>query len=158
MDKDRRSELLQEYFKVSDFVQAYDSYFVPIKAWSVTAGAVAVSAGFSKDLINPNAQAGIFLVAFALALSFWFTEVRFKLLQLAHTYRQFDLERACKKMLKSSRQEYLGLSGRVQRLIVRASAGENVLLWPHVMFPHVIFAALSIGLIILHVARAILGH
>lgn len=34
--KDKRSELLEEYYKLAAIVQGYDSYFLSIKAWDLS--------------------------------------------------------------------------------------------------------------------------
>ena len=50
--------------------------------------------GFSKDVIEHGYQIEVFVLALALATSFWLTETRFKLLQQGHVYRYSLLEKA----------------------------------------------------------------
>lgn len=133
-----RSELLAEYYKVTDIVQSYDSYFLSIKTWSVTLSAAAIGISFTRSSAAP-----ILLVAVLLALSFWLVESRFKTLQLNHTVRATALER------------YLGSdidkpSPLIFRSFTEAAAANarfkrwrKVMFWPHVALPHVFFVAIA---------------
>jgi len=42
-----RAEAFEEYYKLASFAQAYDGYFLNIKAWGVTVTAGAIATGFS---------------------------------------------------------------------------------------------------------------
>jgi hypothetical protein len=88
-----RQEAFDEYYKVAAFVQAYDGYFLAIKAWGVTVTAGAIAAGFSSGVASSRlSQVAVFVVAVLLACAFWTTEIMFKMLQLAHVRRASDLE------------------------------------------------------------------
>lgn len=130
--KDKRSELLEEYYKLAAIVQGYDSYYLSIKAWGVTVSGAAIGVGFS---IGKPIQ--VFVVAFALSLAFWLTEVRFKLFQLGHMFRIAQLEEALQNETKI-------ISPRIFRSFQEESSRNilvkrwrSVLFWPQVMFPHI---------------------
>src|SRR3954451_25018513 len=80
-----RQEAFDEYYKVAAFVQAYDGFFLNIKAWGVTVTAGAIAAGFSSGVAASRvSQVVVFAVALLLACAFWASETMFKMLQLAH--------------------------------------------------------------------------
>ena len=154
MDKEQRSELLEEYFRLTAFVQAYDSYFLSIKAWGVTVSGAAIGVGFSRDLIAQNMQMQVFAIALALAIAFWFTEVRFKLIQLAHIYRQAALEKALQGNEYVKSPSILESYKEGRRTDNAQKRWRSVILWPQVMFPHVIFVVLSFILIVIQAVKA----
>jgi hypothetical protein len=135
--------MIEEYYKIAGFVQAYDTYFVSIKTWSVTASVGVVAIGVSKELTPPLA---IFLAAAAavMALCFWMTEAQFKLIQQAHLVRWFRLEEGLR------RDEYVGppgILGSFSRTVSDYRCAKTfvaMMLWPHVMLPHAIFLALGL--------------
>ena len=145
MDRDQRSQLLAEYFKVAEFVQAYDPHCLTIKAWGVSITAVALGIGLSKDVIERGYQIEVFLVALGLAISFWLTETRFKLFQLRHIPRYSALEKAIQDDVYIKSPAILESFGTGVRL--EHARRLPVAFWPHVMFPHVIFVGLSLFLI-----------
>jgi hypothetical protein len=140
-----RQEAFDEYYKVATFVQAYDGYFLSIKAWGVTVTSGAIAAGFSSGLASSRlSQVAVFVVALFLACAFWATETRFKMLQLAHIRRLGDLE----SLLASGVTEipgpaYLSSFTTYQTVDRQTRRWRHVLFWPHVMLPHAIFASLS---------------
>ena len=137
-----RRELLEEYFKVVDILQSYDPYFLTIKNWGVTVSGAAIALAVSQKA--PSA----FLLVCVLAVGFWTTEVRFKLLQLGHTQRAAELERYLSdpdppaSTARSPR--ILRAFGEQSALNLRHRRWRFVLLWPQVMFPHVVFVAVGI--------------
>jgi hypothetical protein len=155
MDADQRAQLYAEYFKIAEFVQAYDAQFLSIKAWGVSVSAAAIAVGFSKDVIERGYQIEVFVVAFALAFSFWLTETRFKLLQLGHMYRYNSLEEALQKDTYIRSPDILGGFGVGRRRDDAKRRWRSVAFWPHVMFPHVIFAGLSLLLVIVAAIKAL---
>src|SRR5207237_2164652 len=140
-----RQEAFDEYYKVAAFVQAYDGYFLNIKAWGVTVTAGAIAAGFSSGVVASRvSQVAVFVVGLLLACSFWASEAMFKMLQLAHVRRAGDLE----DILASGATEiagpaYLSSFTTYQAVDRQARRWRHVLFWPHVMLPHVIFAVLT---------------
>ena len=140
-----RQEAFDEYYKVAAFVQAYDGYFLNIKAWGVTVTAGAIAAGFSAGVASSRpSQVAVFVVAFLLACAFWASETMFKMLQLAHIRRASELE----GLLASNAAEMLGPAylssfSTYQAIDRRARRWRYVLFWPHVMLPHAIFASLG---------------
>jgi len=137
--KDTRSELFEEYYKLSAIVQSYDSYFLTIKAWGVTVSGAAIGVAFSRD--RPF---GVFLVALTLSLAFWLTEVRYKLFQLGHMLRVSELEHALQNKLPLSSPRIFSAFGEESRRNLQYKRWKSVMFWPQVMFPHLFFIALSI--------------
>jgi hypothetical protein len=145
MTKEQRSELLEEYYKVYSFVQAYDPYFISIKNWGVTVSGAALAVGLSRENSRPLL---VFVVSLALSISFWFTEVVFKNSQLAHLRRVKAIEDALKTeasiespLIAKSYDE-----GKIENK--KAKLWRKVLLWRHVMLPHAIFTSISLGFIL----------
>lgn len=129
-----RDELREEYFKVVDILQSYDPYFLSIKNWGVTAIGVAATVGLA------NKAPAVFLLTSLIAVGFWLTEVRFKLLQLGHTQRAAELEHALSEREPlSSSPRILSAFGEQSRRNLQAGRWRSVLFWPQVMFPHVVF-------------------
>jgi len=143
-----RQEAFDEYYKVAAFVQAYDGYFLNIKAWGVTVTAGAIAAGFSSGVASSRpSQTAVFTVGLLLACTFWACETMFKMLQLAHVRRAADLE----SILASGAAEvagpaYLSSFSAYQAIDRRTRRWRHVLFWPHVMLPHAAFALLSAAL------------
>jgi hypothetical protein len=129
-----REALREEYFKVIDILQGYDPYFLSIKNWGVTAIGLAATIGLA------NKAPIVFLLISFIAVGFWLTEVRFKLLQLGHTLRATELEQALREPKPG---EYgpriLAAFGEESRRNLQMGRWRSVLLWPQVMFPHVVF-------------------
>jgi hypothetical protein len=129
-----REELREEYFKVIDILQNYDPYFLSIKNWGVTVIGVAATVGLA------NKAPSVFLLISFIAVGFWFTEVRFKLLQLGHTLRATELEQALREIRPSaSSPRILAAFGEESRRNLQIARWRSVLFWPQVMFPHVVF-------------------
>jgi hypothetical protein len=129
-----RAELREEYFKVIDILQNYDLYFLSIKNWGVTAIGVAATVGLA------NKAPIVFLLITFIAVGFWITEVRFKLLQLGHTLRATELERILQEVrLNTSSPRILAAFGEESRRNIQSKRWQSVLFWPQVMFPHVVF-------------------
>lgn len=148
-----RKELLEEYFKVVGILQSYDPYFLTIKNWGVTVSGAALALGVTQK------SSMLFFIVSVLALGFWTTEVRFKLLQLGHTQRATELEHhladpdALPTSLKAPR--VLAAFGEQSSLNIRVHRWRSVLLWPQVMFPHIVFVAVGlIGFVLIrfHIA------
>lgn len=150
MTKEQRSELLEEYYKVYSFVQAYDPYFISIKNWGVTVSGAAIAVGVSRENTRPVL---VFGIALALSIAFWFTEVLFKNSQLAHLRRVKAIEQALKNdsfigspLMAESYDE-----GKVENK--RTKSWKTVFLWRHVMLPHAIFSFISLGFILIELIK-----
>ncbi|HMV51556.1 MAG TPA: hypothetical protein PLD20_10385 [Blastocatellia bacterium] len=153
MEKEQRSELTEEYFKLSAFVQAYDAYFLSIKNWGVTVSGAALGVSFSKDLIAQDKQILVLIIALILAVAFWLTEVRFKLIQLAHIYRQLALEKAIQENTYIQNPAILTSYGQGRSFDEKQKRWRLVMFWPQVMLPHIIFVSLSLIFIVVHIVR-----
>ncbi len=151
ISKDEKDALFSEYFKAVDILQMYDSYFIDIKKWGVTTSGIAIGAGIAEG------QALVFLVALILSLSFWLTEVFFKLLQLGHTLRVSELEYALQTSSEASGPRILGSFGEQRAADLRAKRWRTVLLWPQVMLPHIFFVAISGLMLLIEAVRNVLG-
>jgi hypothetical protein len=134
----RRIELNQEYYKLIDIIQGYDDQFLSIKTWSVTLSSVAIGLSFAR------ASAPLFIIGAFLALSFWIAEARHKILQLNHTLRITQLEKALSS--DTELQTPLILSTFQQEAIKNADAHRwrSVMFWPQLMFPHIFFFVIGI--------------
>lgn len=157
MDKDQRSEVLQEYYHLAGYVQGYDAHFLLIKSWSITVSGAAIGVGFSTGLAGSDRQLGLFVVAFVLSIAFWITEVSFKLIQLAHVYRQSSLENALRERKDIATPAILESYGYGIAIDRERKRWRAVMAWPHVMLPHVLVAALSLILVLYHLFDRILG-
>lgn len=135
--QNRRTEMLAEYYKLIDMLQDYDKHFLSIKNWSVTLSGAAVGFAFVGSS-TPS-----FLIAFILALGFWLTDVRFKLLQLGHITRTSELEKALSNDAEIPTPQILTSYGRKADQDIRSRRWLSVLFWPQVMLPHVFFVVLS---------------
>jgi hypothetical protein len=147
MDEEQRTQLLQEYYNISSFVQAYDGHFLAIKSWGITVSGAAIGVGFSQGLLGQASQVGIFFVALILSVAFWLTELRFKLIQLAHVYRQSDLEQSLREDTYIKTPAILQSYGMGRTIDRERKRWRSVMFWPHVMLPHILFAAISLILI-----------
>jgi hypothetical protein len=144
-----RDELLTEYYKITDIIHKYDDYFLRIKTWGVTVSGAATGVGVAQR------SEVTFFIATLLAISFWFTEARYKVLQLDHILRIEELESALK--LKSVPADFqtpriFGALSERKKHHKKIRKWRSVLFWPHVIFPHIFFAIVglvgSVGLII----------
>jgi hypothetical protein len=133
-----RSELLTEYYKVTDIVQSYDPYFLSIKTWSVTLSAAAMGVSFSRASAAP-----ILLVAVLLAVSFWLVESRFKILQLNHIARVMALERYLGGNVDKPSPLIFRSFAEAAAVNAKFSRWRKVMFWPHVAFPHAFFVVIA---------------
>jgi hypothetical protein len=148
--KSTRAENFEEYYKLTAIVQSYDSYCLTIKAWSVTASGAAIGVAFSQ-----YKSIGIFIVAFALSLASWLTEVRFKLFQLGHMLRIKELESALQNNEPvASPRIFQAYQERGSRDI-KAKRWKSVMFWPQVMLPHLFFLIVSFVTIVVEIVRAL---
>jgi hypothetical protein len=143
---EERKEMLEEYYQVGEFVQAYDGYFVSIKTWGVTASAGAIAIGISN---GTPANVGIFLAVIAtiLPLGFWMTEVQFRLIQQAHIYRWSEVEEGLRVGRYAGSPRILGSFAAGRRQDRETGRQWKVAIWSHVMFPHIFFFLVGFALI-----------
>ena len=91
MDSNRvKDRILNEYYKLFEFVQKYDEYFLRTKTWSITAGSASLVLGFRYS------NRYIFIASGLLALSFWIIEIYFKIIQDSHIARLREIENCLK--------------------------------------------------------------
>ena len=147
---DNRAELFEEYYKLAAIVQSYDSYCLTIKAWGVTVSGAALSVAISRE--EPIAASMVALVAFALSVAFWLTEVRFKLFQLGHMLRVAELEGALQNGLPVAAPRIFTAFGEEGARNLNKKRWRSVTFWPQVMLPHIVFAGLSLTLIAVEIA------
>ncbi|MCD4681674.1 MAG: hypothetical protein K8R86_00210, partial [Bacteroidales bacterium] len=81
-----KDKIFNEYYKLFEFVQRYDEYFLRTKTWSVTAGSAGLALGFKDSNIY------ILLASGLLAICFWIIEVYFKVIQDSHIKTLNDIE------------------------------------------------------------------
>ncbi|MET0811185.1 MAG: hypothetical protein ABWY65_08740 [Thermoleophilaceae bacterium] len=157
MNKDQRTELFQEYYHLASYVQGYDAHFLLIKSWGITVSAAAIGVGFSTRLVGSTGRIGLFLVAFVLSIAFWVTEVSFKLIQLAHVYRQSSLESSLREDSYIKTPAILHSYCQATALDRQRKRWKAVVFWPHVMLPHVLLAALSLSLLGYQLIEQLIG-
>jgi len=133
------SPTTDEYYKLIDMVQGYDSYFVTIKSWSATASGAALGLAFVHSLWF------VAFIAAVLALSFWITEARFKVLQLNHIKRASAVEKALRSGTPLASPAILASFGEASAAHHQSKTWRRVMAWPHVMFPHVTFFVFGIA-------------
>jgi hypothetical protein len=133
-----RSELLAEYYKVTDIVQSYDSYFLSIKTWSVTLSTFAIGISFTRPSAAP-----ILLAAVLLALSFWLVESRFKTLQLNHMVRATVLERYLSSDSEKPSPLIFRSFAEAAAVNAKFKRWRKVMFWPHVALPHAFFVVIA---------------
>jgi hypothetical protein len=80
-------DLMTEYYRLADTVAAFDQRLLTIKSWGVTFALATLALGFQQD------HYGLFLVAAAGALGFWFIEGSTKSHQLRYYPRMGDIEK-----------------------------------------------------------------
>ncbi len=82
-------ELLKnEYFKLQDYYESFDSKVQTIKGWSATVSIAAITFGFSYK------SEFIWLFAALTALVFWILEAKWKLFQYCYSSRIKEIESA----------------------------------------------------------------
>lgn len=145
--KDTRSELFEEYYKLAAIVQGYDAYYLTIKAWSVTVSGAAIGVALREN------SRGVPIIAFALSLAFWLTEVRFKLFQLNHMLRVRELEDALRNNLPVASPRMFTAFGEESRRNLQGKRWKSVMFWPQVMLPHLFFVGLSLIFILIETAK-----
>ncbi|MGY1616240.1 hypothetical protein ACI797_05790 [Geodermatophilus sp. SYSU D00691] len=138
---DARAELLAEYYKLIDIVQAYDPYFVTIKSWSATLGSLALGAALT---MRPAFGAAVLGVGALLSCSFWIVEAHFKILQLNHVARCTELEQLLERGGTTRSPRILQSFAEAGSLHLLRRQWRRVLRWPHVAFPHALFIAISL--------------
>jgi hypothetical protein len=151
VENEERKELLEEYYKLAAIVQGYDSYFLTIKEWGVTASGAAL--GFAVSQAGHAPSPLVPFVALALPCSFWFTEVRFKLFQLGHMRRIAELENALQNGLVITAPRIFAAFGEESTRNIHAKRWRSVAFWPQVMLPHAVFVGMSCILAAIALAR-----
>jgi hypothetical protein len=138
-NNNRREEMLREYYETVGIVNAFTSNFLTIKTWSVTSGSIALGVAFAKSG-NPF----IFLVALILSAAFWITEIRYKIIQLAHLRRAKILEEALQKdeILETPRINATYSEAATE--LVLQKRWKKLVLWPQIMLPHVFIVIASL--------------
>jgi len=87
-DKERLGLAKEEYFYLQGAYERFDSAFFQIKSWSVTLGAAGILAALNLKSNQPIA----FLMIGAMALTFWYMDITWKIFQRAHLPRIIALE------------------------------------------------------------------
>ncbi len=144
----KRDELFAEYLKMIDIVQGYDGHFLNIKAWSVTTSSLAFGV-----VLAESADPWLLVVVVMLAISFWMTEVRFKVLQQSHVYRLSTLEDALSRDEQVRAPDMINSFTRASQFNTQRRMWRKIAFWPHVMFPHIVFVIASMALFALLLVR-----
>jgi hypothetical protein len=92
MDNADKIEILkQEYFKLQDYYESYDSKAQTIKGWVTTISVAAISAGFAYK------SEFIWLLAVLTCVVFWVMEAKWKIFQYCYGERIRQIETAFKE-------------------------------------------------------------
>lgn len=134
-----RAELTTEYYKLVDIVQAYDSQFLTIKAWSVTASSVVIGFWISR----PSAWLAFIALA-VLNGCFWIAEARHKRFQVSHTVRLSVVETALAEQRLIVGPRILGSYSDAAHARPPLFSRRSTVFRGQVMFPHVFFVAAGI--------------
>jgi uncharacterized membrane protein len=133
--------LKEEYFHLNKVVEDFDQRALLIKGWSVTVSMAGVAAVYSGKV-----SAAVFILAAVASLMFWFIEALWKGFQQAYYPRLRAIEDhfnggtplPCLQINKNWTVAYLKEQAPKRVL--------EVMLWPHVAFPHVVILVFGIAL------------
>ncbi|MEO4014154.1 hypothetical protein [Pseudomonas rossensis] len=133
-DVDNSKVIQQEYFHLQSAIDAFDSRALTIKAWSVTFGFATLvgSAIFKEPAVS--------FVVFISGLLFWCIEASWKTFQDAYYQRVKVLEAYFEKPTGAVVPLQIHRAWNTAYKANRASTFAKVLLYPHVMLPHVAVA------------------
>jgi hypothetical protein len=137
---DPQGELLTEYYKLIDMIQGYDPYFISIKSWSATLGSLAIGTAFTR----PATTLPLLGAAILLSVSFWVVEAVFKILQQNHVIRAGLLEHLLQQGGTTPTPRILQSFAEAAVKNRQNRAWRRVMLWPHVAFPHALFALVAL--------------
>lgn len=157
------NDLMTEYYRIADTVAAFDQRLLTVKSWGVTFALATLALGFQQD------HYGLFLVAAAGGVAFWFIEASLKLHQMRYYPRMGDIEVIAYDLYRAdtphgvasaplidwswytARPRVLGGSSKGDPRVpepwkdINDAPGRNqrILLYPHVALPHAIVVALG---------------
>jgi hypothetical protein len=94
-----REDLRIEYYKITDLVVGYDQRLLTVKGWGVTLSLASLGFGFQQG------HYGLFLVAAASGLGFWFIEAVTKSHQIRYYPRMRDIEVASYRLYRVDSNE-----------------------------------------------------
>jgi hypothetical protein len=92
-----------------------------------------------------------------LPIAFWVTEVNFKLIQLAHVYRQSSLETSLREDSYIETPAIHASYGQGMALDRMHKRWKTIMFWPHVMLPHALIAGVSLILVGYYLVERLLG-
>jgi hypothetical protein len=154
-------DLKAEYYKIVDIVIGFDQRLLTIKGWGVTFSLATIALGFQQN------HYGLFLVAAASGVAFWLVEGSTKAHQMRYYPRMraiemaaYELYRIPKGSVSSPLIDWSWSQDSSQAPQRREGKdcrpGIRVLIFPHVLFPHVVSSALGAVLFYLGV-RGVFG-
>lgn len=146
MDPDVVELLKEEYFHLQKIVEDFDQRTLTIKAWSVTTSMAGIAASF----LHSNA-AVISLLAALASLSFWMTEALWKEFQQCYYPRIRALEAAFSTGDATERPFRINNTWSQTYHSYNLRRYLQVLLWPHVMFPHIFIVIVGTGIWIVRI-------
>ena len=152
MDENVRKALQTEYYKLIDIIHKYDDYFIRIKTWSISLGALTTGVSINIKSVYT------FLLVTLLGIAFWLTEVSFKLVQLSHFKRINELENALNTGIEKEKDfptpRIIQAYSERKKENDRTGLWKKAIWWNHVMFPHIIFSLSGIiGFIVIIIQK-----
>ncbi len=160
-------DLMTEYFKLVDLVSKMDERLLTIKGWGVTLSLASLGFGFQQD------HYGLFLVAALSGAAFWIVEGTTKYHAIRYYPRMRDIEcaayelysvplesggRAASPLIDWGWRTAQARTGRGKRIgdprtpqpwVDEMPTPIRPMLWPHVMFPHVVAVVAGLTLFVL---------
>jgi len=132
--------LAQEYFRLQEAVEAFDSRALTIKAWSVTFSAAGLGLAYQQE--TPV----LLLIAAGSALAFWLVEAMWKVSQQSYYQRI----RAIEAHFRGDKATVpLQIAASWHRSFIargRYRDALRLMAWPHVAMPHVLVAIAGVAL------------
>ncbi|WP_339137603.1 MAG: hypothetical protein WGN25_05885 [Candidatus Electrothrix sp. GW3-4] len=142
-NKELEKILLDEYNKIVDIIQSYDTHFFKTKTWGVTLSGIVLSIGVTQHNIS------VLLAGFILSLSFWTTESWYKMIQNGHMLRAKEIENAI-----HNNQEDIKYPNIIDSYIKKMEQNRKEKKWlrmmfySQVMYPHIFLMLLIVVFLI----------
>ena len=136
--------IFQEYIKLVDIIQSYDTHFLNMKAWGVTLAGIVLSAGVAQDNVL------VLTASFVLSLSFWVTESWYKMIQNGHMQRAREIENAfhSSEFLAIKYPRIFGSYLEKSEQNRKEKKWLKMMFYSQVMYPHIFTSSLTVVLLI----------
>ncbi len=132
--------LKAEYLHLQSTIEGSDAKALTIKAWSITFSFAAFGVAFAND------SKIIFAIAACGSAVFWLLEATWKMFQIAHYERIYEIERYFRSEVNQI--EPLQITASWKKEFKKAGFYKlfKVMCWPHVFLPHLIVVIIGASL------------